>query len=136
MTTKEFDDILDVVSEGFASQLLMGLDPRNRQDIVVTLKKHSNEKYLNLIKRTKKKEDLLYLRKDLNMGISQYKKILSNIKKCEELGDCEETERFYDGIKKLYMNKGITSKDVEATIKWCETVARQEISKRLKESEG
>lgn len=137
MTTKEFEENMQyIMQEGYLSQLFMGLNPNNRQDIVTTFKKHSNEKYLNAIRSCKKIEDLEYLRRDSNMGDRQLKIIYDRMVKCEKLGYCKETEKYYDGIKKLYIDKGVKSTDVEATIKWMKIVPKQEINKRMKELKG
>lgn len=105
----------------------------NKQRLTKILKKHEYPGILGLVKKTKKLEDLQFLKKDYYNAISTFKRILHNMKNCEQLGDCEKTKNYYKGIKSKYFDKGITSKDVELTIKWYETVYLPEINKRIKE---
>lgn len=132
MYTYEFDNIIETINEGYFNQVMMGLDSRNRQDIITTFKTHKNEKYVRAIRTVKKTEDLEYLRRDNASGLTLFKKIYTRMKKIEQVGLCDETRKYYKGIK-LYMDKGVTSKDVEATIKWWESTIPKEFSNKAKE---
>ena len=120
------------LNEGFINQTFMGLKIHPHQNIDETFKKHKYEGYLNLINRTKKVNGLEYIRKDIYLGISQFKKIGERIEKCSRLGECDETKNYYNGIKKKYLDKGITTKDVELTIKWFREVALKTLNERIK----
>ena len=125
--------IYEPMEEGKANQAVMYFKIHNKQNLKKIFKNHEYPGLLNLVKKTKKLEDLQYLKKDYYMGKNTFEKILKNIKNCEQLGDCEKTKNYYKGIKRKYLDNGITSKDVELTIKWYDTVYLPEINKRIKE---
>jgi len=102
----EQEEIL--INEGYFSQVTMGLKIHPHQNIDVTLKKHSYPGYLNFIRKCKKKEDLDYLRRDVYQGKTEFLKIRDRIEKINKLGKCKETEKYYDGINKKFISKGIT----------------------------
>jgi len=122
------------LNEGFINQTFMGLKVQPHQNVDETFKKHKYEGYLNLINRTKKLKDLEYIRKDIYLGISTFKKIGSRIDKCSRLGETNETKNYYKNIKKKYLDKGITSKDVELTIKWFKEVALKTLNEKIKKA--
>ena len=97
------------------------------------LKSHKYEGLLDLVKRTNNLDDLYYFRQDYHVGIGQFERILKNIRNCEELGECPTTRRYYKGIKKMYLSKGVTSRDVELTIEWYKNVYLPAINSRIKE---
>lgn len=101
-----------------SNKVLMGFRIKPQQNIDETFKKHSYQGYLDFIKNKADLSDIDYLRKDYQQGLATFKRIKERIEKVEKLGDCKETSGYYKGIKSKYIDKGITSKDVEATIKW------------------
>jgi len=124
------------LNEGFINQAFMGLRIHPHQNIDETFKKHKYEGYLNLINRTKKLDDLIYIRKDIYLGLSTFKKVGDRIEKCSKLGECDETKNYYKGIKKKYLDKGITYKDVELTIKWFKEVALKTLNEKIKKAKS
>lgn len=121
-----------IMNEGFWNQLSMGIKIKPHQTLDVTLKKHSYEGFLNLIRSTKKVEDLKYLRNDVHICINTIKTISARIDKCNKLGECKETASYYKGIKKMYIDKGITAEDCNKTILWFKEVCIKEINQKIK----
>lgn len=121
------------LNEGYLNQLSMGFKIHPKQKLEETLKKHTYEGFLNLVKKTKKAEDLEYLRKDVYTVIPTIKKISERIINCKKLGECKETQSYYKNIKKKYLDKGINEKDCELTIKWFKEVVIYEINRKIKE---
>lgn len=128
----EYENSDEVLNEGFFNQLSMGFKIHPKQDLIETLKKHSYEGFLNLVKKTNKIDDLVYLRKDTNTVFPTIKKISERITKCKKLGECKETQSYYKNIKKKYIDNNITEKDCELTIKWFKEVLIAEINKKIK----
>ena len=106
---------------------------KGRKSIDQIFKSHKYEGLLDLVKKTKDLDDLYYMRQDYHVGIGQFERILKNIRNCEKLGNCSETKRYYKGIKKMYLDKGVTSRDVELTIEWYKNVYLPAINSRIKE---
>ena len=91
-----------------------------------------NPGYRTVVKNSKDIEELQYLRTDIRTTIPVLTKIKERIKKCKELGETKETKNYYKGIKKLYIDKGITEKDVEKALNGVnETIDM--INERIKE---
>ena len=84
------------------------------------LKEHKNQGFENIVNKTNNLDELLYLRQDLNIGLSQMKKIKERIHNCEKYGECEMTKKYYKNIEKMYLSHGVTEKDVDLYIKWIE----------------
>lgn len=103
------------------------------QNIDETFKKHSYPGYLNYINKINNLDDLKFIQKDNNIGINQFKKIYEYIVNVEKIGECDKTKNYYKGIKSKYLDKGITSKDVDDTIKWFSTEVKEAINKKAKE---
>ena len=51
---------------------------------------------------------------------------------CTKYGDCPKTHKYYKGIKKKFIDKGVTAKDCYLYKKWCEEVARPALNKKIK----
>ena len=122
----------NIFNEGFLSQVTMGAKIKPHQDLPETFKKHEYPGYLNYIKSCKKVEDLEYLRKDVTSGLHTFRTIRDRISKCQN-GETTENKNYYKGIKKKYIDKGITVKDCDATIKWFNDVVKPAITARIKE---
>ena len=131
---KYADEDIKALSEGALNRVTMGFRISPHQNADVTLKKHEYRGFLNLIKKTNDIDDLKYLRNDIHQGINLFSRIGERIDKCNKLGKCNETKTYYDGIKKKYIDKGITSKDCEETIKWFKEVALAECNRKIKEA--
>jgi hypothetical protein len=114
-------------------KILLATKVKPRQELDETYKKHSHPGYLNMIKSLKDLDDVNYIRKDIGVWDYNSKKIKERLEKCYKLGDCAETKNYYKFIKKKYIDKGITVKDVEATNKWFNEVARKALNDRAKE---
>ena len=122
-----------ILSEGFFSQVIMGFKVHPHQNIDETFRKHKYEGLLNLAKRTKKLEDLKYLRQDANSGVRMFTKIKTRIESCSKHGLNDDTENYYKGIKKDYLDKGITAKDVQLTIDWFNNAYIKYLNERIEE---
>ena len=119
--------ILNKVSKGYKQN-------KSGNNLEQILKQHSYPGLLHYVEKSKSYDDLVYLRKDYYIGMKQFNKIKERIELCEKLGDCKETSRFYKGIKKLYFDKGITSKDVGLTIQWYQEVYFPKLKEKIQET--
>lgn len=124
--------LLKPINEGFLSQLTMTNKIKPKMTTEQILKQHKYPGVYNLIDKIDSLDDLLYLRKDFNTAMGTFKTIQERIELCEKYGECEKTKNYYKGIKKLYIDKGITSKDVELTIKWYKEVYYKKLSEKIK----
>ena len=116
-----------------SNKVILGFRIHPHQNLDETFKKHQYLGYLNFIKTKADKNDIEYLRKDLNIGLKDMQKIRNRIAAIEKYGDNEETHNYYKGIKSKYIDKGISVKDVDATIKWYQDNIPQALSDRKKE---
>jgi hypothetical protein len=127
-------DDIDTLNEGFLNRVTLGLKIKPHMDTHEILKKHSYPGFVDAINKTNDIEDLKYLKKDCNYACNEeFKKIKDRIAKCKKLGKCKETQNYYDGIYRMYINKGVTEKDCEATIKWYKEKVIPLINNRIKE---
>ena len=110
-----------------------GLKIKPHQDLVTSFKLHRYQGYLDFINSLDDPDDLKYMRQDINMGLNQFDLIAERIDKCQKLGLCKETKKYYDGIYKMYISKGVTSKDVMAYKKFLTNECAPAVAKRLKE---
>ncbi len=111
----------------------LSIQPKPRMTLVQILKAHEYPGYINMINNLKTNKDIDYIRTDLSLAPATYKKIAERNKLCNELGDCKTTKNYYKGIKKGYIDKGITENDAILTNNWFRTVARDALNKRAKE---
>lgn len=95
-------------------------------------KMHQYPGMLNMVKHVNTIEDLNYLKRDYVVGKRTITLIKERIDKCNKLGDCKETHSYYNGIKKQYIDKGITSKDIELYMKWGDEVYFKAINDKIK----
>lgn len=123
------------INEGRLNQLIMPFtDLRHRpKSLPQLLKSRKNEWYLGLIKRTNNIDDLIYLRKDAHIGIYEMETIGNRIEMCTQLGDCPKTHKYYKGIKKMYIDKGVTAEDCYASSKYIKDIYLPEINRKIKE---
>ena len=98
------------------------------------LKEHKNQGFENIVNKTNNLDELLYLRQDLNIGLSQMKKIKERIHNCEKYGECEMTKKYYKNIEKMYLSHGVTEKDVDLYIKWTENEMKPLINEKIAEA--
>ena len=77
-------------------------------------------------------DDLMYLRRDLDVGLSNFRQARERLEKCVTLGECPETIKYYNGIKKMYIDKGVTVKDIDLTIQYY-TGFKKKLNDRIKE---
>lgn len=96
-------------------------------------KEHKWDRWIEVIQKIKYKKDLETMRREVNVSIYTYDKIAERVEKIEKLGECKETAPYYKSLKKNYIDKGITSKDMKLSSEWMKTTLRQEINKRMKE---
>lgn len=98
------------------------------------LKRHGNPSMDKVIMAEKKPKDIRYFQKDLDGTIASINRVRDLIDKCNKKGDCEETKKYYKSIKTMYIDKGITVKDCDLTIKNLEK-SKAMYEKRAKELE-
>lgn len=128
----EYAQQIGLINEGKINQITMGLKIKPHLNIEQIFKSHKYPGLLNLVEETNSLDDLLYLRSDYHTGLRQFETIKTRIDMCEKLGDCDKTKNFYKGIKKKYLDKGITVKDVDSTIKWYQEVYYPKLSEKIK----
>jgi len=135
-----YDSLMEMVldeSSTFYKAFVLSSKAKPHQNLDETLKKHSYPGYIAMYPHCKDMDDIDDLRKDINIGISTIKTVRNRIEKINKLGEDDPAVKGYvKGIKSMYIDKGITVKDCDETIKWFETVARQELNKRAKEIRG
>lgn len=122
------------LNEGVVSQIFLVRKIKPKMEITDAYKKHSYPGLLNMVKNTDNINDLKYLLKDITVTNNQVKIIAERIDKCNKLGNCTETKNYYKGIKSKYIDKGVTSKDMEAYREWLNDVYRKAIQDKIKES--
>ena len=103
-----------------------------RQDLAVSFKKHEYPGYLNMIDHLKDLDDIAYIRQDIRLGLADADRIGERLELCQN-GENKENKKYYKGIKKLYIDKGITKSDVEANKNWLNTVAKEKLNSKAKE---
>ena len=118
---------------GFIDKVLLPFKIKDHKKLKQILKDHKYEGLLNYAKTTKKLGDLEYLKKDYQSGKTLFKTLIVRIDKVNKLGLCKETKNYYNSIKKLYIDNGVTVKDVEATLKWYEDNYVPVLNQRIKE---
>lgn len=121
------------LQEGYLSQATMTYRIHPRKTLEQILKTHKYEGLFNMAVKCKKEEDVRYLLRDYRTGKAYFMKIMERIEKCNKLGDCKETHNYYKGVKKKFIDNGITVKDVQLTIKWYDDVYCPALKSRLKE---
>ena len=107
------------------------VQPKPRLSYDQIFKKHEYPGYINMINSCNRIDDLEYIRQDLNVAMLET--IANRIEMVEKYGDCEKTAKYYKVIKSMYIDKGITAEDCRKYDKWCKTVAREALNKRMKE---
>ena len=75
-----------------------------------------NPGFRTVIRKSTDIEELQYLRTDTRTLIPTLNTIKERIKLCNELGETNKTKNYYKGIKKMYIDKGITEKDVQKAL--------------------
>ena len=126
----DFNDNNEIMR--FGRRLFMGLGISPRQDAVTTLKKHEYPGYLKFCQTRKYISDLNYLYADCNQTIRFFQVTGEKIKLIETNGTTGD-DHADNYFTKNYLNKGVTSKDAELTVKWFKEVIRPAISQRKKE---
>ena len=90
----------------------------NVHDMADLLKHHGNPGLVNYVKNSKDIEEIEYIRDDTRTMKPTLYKIRERIDIINQKGECKETSKYYKGIKKLYLDKGVTLRDVDKTIEW------------------
>ena len=85
-----------------------------------------------MIDHLKDFDDIAYIRQDIRLGLVDAGKIAERLELCQN-GENKENKNYYKGIKKLYIDKGITKSDVEAYKNWLNTVAKEKLNSKVKE---
>lgn len=131
------------IEEGYRTQLTMsipvkkynkskGISINGIPDLVYY---HKNPGLEHLVSITSKVEDLSYIRRDTIRIIPTLEKIKTRIPLCKH-GETPKNKSYYKGIKKNYLDRNLTEKDVELTIKWvrdiCNTISEK--IRKLKKS--
>ena len=98
------------------------------------IKNHSNPGLAELVNKSKDVDELRYIKKDTQTIFGTLNKIKERITLCRQQGETNKTKSYYKNIKKMYIDKGITEKDVEKTIENMKKLI-EDINKRIKELE-
>lgn len=122
-----------ILNEGQFTQATIIYRIHPKKSIDQILKTHKYEGLLNMATKLTKEEDVRYLIRDSRIGNKQFTTIMERIEKCNKLGDCKETHNYYKYIQKNFIDRGITVKDVELTVKWYTEVYDPALKARLKE---
>ena len=129
-----YNDYIQSIEEySFIDKATLSFRIKDKQKFQEILKAHKYEGILNFVKSTNKIGDLEYLKKDYQSIKPLCTKLIERIDKCNKLGECKETKKYYKGVKKHYIDNGVTSKDVQLTLKWYEEVYKPAILNRIKE---
>ena len=104
----------------------------NIKCLVDLLKHHGNPGLEIYVKKSTDKEEIRYIRADTATIKPTLNKIRDRIDLINKKGNCKETSKFYKGIKSMYIDKGVTVRDVDKTIEWYESFMKL-INNRLKE---
>lgn len=132
----ELEELLDessALSKATLGLRINGIDALTGKGVYNVLKEHGNKKFLAYVQKSKDIDELRYLRRDTMQSVAFFDKLVERIQKSEKLGECEETKKYYKGIKKMYLDKGITSKDVIATRSFTKQQILPAITKRIEE---
>lgn len=127
-----YGDNIFILNENYFDRVFVGFKIKPHQNLDETLKKHEYPGYLNYINNCTKLDVLEDFRQDNNIGTEQIKKIRDRISKCQN-GETKENKNYYKGIKKMYIDKGITVKDCDLTIKWFNDIVKPAINAKIKE---
>lgn len=90
-----------------------GIKINNTSDLI---KNHGNPGLNDYINNSKDIEELNYIKRDTRTVFKTLETIKERIKLCKQLGESQKTKNYYKGIKRLYLDKGITERDVQQTI--------------------
>ena len=134
------EDLIDIEESSFLSKLMLPFKIRKYNseegvsinDISDFIKHGYNPGFRKLIDKSTDIDELIYLRNDHRTLIPQLVTIKERIKLCKELGETNKTKNYYKGIKKIYIDKGITEKQVQKSIDEC-YITIDIINKRIKE---
>jgi len=125
--TMSLNENADLLQEYTLSQTFMALKIHPRLEMWEILKKHEYPGFYNLIDKTKKIEDLEYMRKDLYLAKRQFTKLKENLEKYRK--NPEKKNRLLDNLIK----KGVTSKDIDLTIEYYDKKVAPHINGRINE---
>ena len=114
----------------FFDKATIALHIKPKQNLAESCKKGSYPGLLTFVQNCKKMDLLEYLLKDLQTTKAQLTLISKRIKAIE---DGKGDPKWEKGIRKLYIDNGVTSKDVEKYIEWLGTTYRVAINDRMKE---
>lgn len=130
-----------VIEEGVLSKITMsipvkkynkskGITINNTADLVYY---HKNPGVEHMVDTIKNSDDLRYLKNDTKRIIPTLEIIKTRIPLCKN-GENNKNEKYYKGIKKMYLDRGLKEKDVELTIKWVRDICNK-MTKKIKDLE-
>lgn len=100
------------------------------EQFCMILKAHHYDELLKMVDYVEYPEDIDYLRRDINtMNLDKIADRIDNVRK---YGKCDKTNSYYKGIQ-VFIDNGITRKDVELYQKWINDVYKKKLSQKLKE---
>ena len=110
----------------------LALKVKPRQDLAESAKKGSYPGLLNLVNKLDNIEDLEYLKEDAKTLRSYTGIIIERIESCKK-GKGPDNFKYYNKIKKLYLDKNVNAKDIQRYEKWIDEVYIPRINERIKE---
>ena len=114
----------------FFDKATIALHIKPKQNLAESCKKGNYPGLLTFVQNCKKMDLLKYLVDDLQTTKAQLTLISKRIKAVE---DGKGDPKWEKGIRKLYIDKGVTSEDVAKYIEWLNTTYRTAINDRMKE---
>ena len=124
----------EFVNEGSGNlhKALIGFKIKPHQDLAESAKKGSYPGLLDLINKSNSIDDIKYIKLDVMTTKTYFKTIIKRIEECKG-GETPENKKYYENIKKLYLDKDVTASDIRRYEKWLNEVLIPRANERIKE---
>ena len=117
--------------KGFLKKATLGFKINSGVDICEVYKAHKHQKMLDYVNKCDDIEILQYIKKDTQTGKGQFKTIKERISAVEKNPNLDND--WAGNIKKMYIDKGVKSSDIEAYEGWLKDTLIPRINERIKE---
>lgn len=98
------------------------------------IKYHKNPGLENYISKCNDYDAAFYIKSDISDDINKLKEIKEKIIECKK-GENTKNKEYYKNIKKKYLDKDLSEKDVDLTLTWADSIYKK-ISKKVKDLES
>ena len=124
----------EFVNEGSGNihKSIIALRIKPHQDLAESAKKGSYPGLLNFINDSNSIDDIKYIKLDVMTTKTYFKTIIKRIEECKG-GETPENKKYYENIKKLYLDKDVTASDIRRYEKWLNEVLIPRANERIKE---